>query len=188
MKKILLAAYIICSLLFSIQDSFAIDYSKISGNQKIVKALAALESINRRDVIAILNGNNATRKPIRVMFRDLAIYGYQDCEALTVKTKNNGLVIYISAEHKGASPECIACLIAHESQHHTFTNSRAEELKAWISESQAWNEFIKRNKTLALSNEPLAKRENYIAKIRSKGGIQGVRKLIASNPVYAGLN
>ncbi len=188
MKRILLIFYIIFSLLFGIQDSFAIDYSKISGNQKIISALAALETINRRDVIAILNGNNATRRPIRVMFRDLAIYGYKDCEALTVKTKNNGLVIYISSEHKGASPECIACLIAHESQHHTFTNSKAEELRAWISETQAWNEFIKRNKLLAQSNEPLAKRENYLAKIRSRGGVQGVQKLIASNPVYAGLN
>ena len=122
------------------------------------------------------------------MFRDLAVYGYQDCEALTVKTKNNGLVIYISNEHRGASPECIACLIAHESQHHTFTNTKAEEVRAWISESQAWNEFTKRNKELAISSEPLAKRENYIAKIRAKGGVQGVQKLIATNPVYAGLN
>ena len=188
MKKILIAFCITFSLIFGIQDTFAVDYSKISGNQKIVSALAALESINRKDVIAILNGYNSTKRPIRVMFRDLAVYGYQDCEALTVKTKSNGIVIYISSEHKGASPECIACLIAHESQHHTFTNSKTEELRAWISESQAWNEFVKRNKTLALSNEPLAKRENYIAKIRAKGGVMGVQKLIASNPVYAGLN
>ena len=64
MKKILLTFYITFSLIFGIQDTFAIDYSKISGNQKIVSALAALESINRKDVIAILNGHNATRRPI----------------------------------------------------------------------------------------------------------------------------
>lgn len=168
--------------------AFATDYSKISTNPKITKAITSLEAINRRDVVAILSGKNATKNPIRVMFRDLNIYGYQDCEAVTMKTKNNGLVIYINNEHKNASIECIACLIAHESQHHTFTNSKAEELRAWISETQAWNEFVKKNKELLASNEPLARRENYIAKLKSKSGIQGIQKLIATNPVYENLN
>ena len=122
------------------------------------------------------------------MFRDLRMFGYEDAEAITAPTKNNGLVIYISQEHRGASPECLACLIAHEAQHHTFTNTKAEEVRAWISETQAWNEFIKRNSALANSNEPLAKREAVIAKIRAKGGVDGIRRLIATNPVYAGLN
>ena len=119
---------------------------------------------------------------------DLRMFGYEDAEAITAPTKNNGLVIYISQEHRGASPECLACLIAHEAQHHTFTNTKAEEVRAWISETQAWNEFIKRNSALANSNEPLAKREAVIAKIRAKGGVDGIRRLIATNPVYAGLN
>lgn len=177
----------LCLLNFNAQNVFALDYSKISTNSKIVAALDSLYAINRKDVISILYGNNATKKPIRVIFRDLAMFGYQDAEALTIPTKNNGLVIYISSEHKGAKPECIACLIAHEAQHHTFTNTKAEELRAWISETQAWNEFTKRDKQLALSTEPLAKRENAIAKIRTKGGIQGIQKLIATNPVYADL-
>lgn len=188
MKRLLVSLLLICNVLFGVQDTFAVDYSKITSNAKIIKALGALEGIGRRDVIAILNGRNATRRPIRVMFRDFAMYGWEDCEATTVKTKAGGLVIYINQEHKSASPECIACLLAHESQHHTFTNSKAEELRAWISETQAWNELVKRNKTLALSNEPLAKRENYIAKLRAKTGIAGIQKIIASNPVYSGLN
>lgn len=188
MRRLFLVLYIILSILIGFQSSFALDYSKISTNPKIVAALNSLEGINRRDVIAILYGRNATKKPIRVMFRDLAVYGCQDCEALTIRTKSNGLVIYISNEHRGSSTEGLACLIAHESQHHTYTNTKAEELRAWISESQAWNEFTKRNKTLLTSNDPLAKRENYIAKLRARNGVQGVQKLIANNPVYAGLN
>lgn len=188
MKKLFISLFLICGMVLGIQDSFAVDYSKVTTNAKIIKALGALEGIGRRDVIAILNGRNATRRPIRVMFRDFAMYGWEDCEAITVKTKTGGLVIYINQEHKSASPECIACLLAHESQHHTFTNSKTEELRAWISETQAWNELTKRNKMLALSNEPLAKRENYIAKLRAKNGIAGIQKIIASNPVYAGLN
>ena len=189
MKKLLVAIHIIASfIILNLQETFALDYSRISTNQKITMALDSLNSINRRDVIAILNGNNATRKPIRVMFRDLAMFGYEDAEAITAPTKNNGLVIYISSEHRGASPECIACLIAHESQHHTFSNTKTEELRAWVSEAQAWNEFTKRNKDLLDSSEPLAQREKAIAKIKTRTGVQGIKKLIASNPVYAGLN
>lgn len=189
MKKFLVVVFLLFSFFITeLQQALALDYSVISKNEKIVTALQKLDSINRRDVIAILYGRNATKKPIRVLFRDLAMYGYDDAEAITAPTKNNGLVIYISSQHRGASPECIACLIAHEAQHHTFTNTRAEELRAWISETQAWNEFTKRDKTLLTLNEPLAKRENVIAKIRAKGGVAGVQKLIATNPAYAGLN
>ena len=188
MKKLFVVIALIFGLFVNIQSANAVDYSTISTNTKIIAALDSLYDINRRDVIAILKGNNATRKPIRVMFRDLAIFGLDEAEALTAKTKSGGLVIYIAQEHRGASPECIACLIAHESQHHTFTNTKAEELRAWISESQAWTEFIRRDASLAMKNEPLVKRENFIAKLRAKNGVQGVRQLIANNPVYAGLN
>ncbi len=189
MKRLLISLGIIFTLIFGVQNTFAaLDYSKISTNAKITQALGELYKINRRDVLAILYGQNATRKPIRIMFRDLSMFGYKDCEALTAKTKSGGLVIYISSEHRGASPECIACLIAHESQHHTYTNSKAEELRAWISETQAWSEFVKRDRTLLSRNEPLVKRENYIAKLRTRGGIAEVKKLIAANPVYAQLN
>lgn len=188
MKRIFLTLYVLISILIGVELAFALDYSTISTNPKITAALDALISINRRDVVAILYGHNATKKPMRVMFRDLAVYGCQDCEALTTPTKAGGLVIYINSEHRGASVECIACLLAHESQHHTFTNTAQEELRAWISETQAWNEFVRRKPALATATEPLAKRENYIAKIRTKNGIQGIQKLIATNPVYAGLN
>ena len=188
MKRILFAFFALIVLCTSVHVNAAQDYSKITTKPQLIAALDSLESINRRDVIAILNGRNATRRPIRVMFRDLRVLGYDDCEAVTMRTREGGLIIYINAQHKGASPECIACLLAHESQHHTFTNTKAEELRAWISEAQAWNEFSKRNKELQNSNEPLAKRENYIARIKTSGGVMGIQKLIASNPVYSGLN
>lgn len=188
MKKIIAILTILLYMFISVSSTLALDYSSISTNAKITKALDILISINRRDVVSILYGNNATKRPIRVMFRDFAIFGNQDCEAMTMKTKSGTLVIYINQEHKSASPELIACLIAHESQHHTFTNSKAEELKAWVSETQTWNEIVKKNKAILNSNEPLAKRENYIAKVKNTSGILGIQKIIANNPVYAGLN
>ncbi len=163
-------------------------YEKITGNTKISAALSALESINRNDVIAILSGRNSTGKPIRIMFRNLAIYGCSNCEAFTAKTRGGDLVIYLNEEHKDAPVEALACLIAHESQHHTFTNTKAEELKAWISETTTWNAFVRKNRSVAYLNHPLVKRENYISKLYVKqNGVDNIRQLIAKNPVYAGL-
>ena len=119
---------------------------------------------------------------------NLAIYGCSNCEALTTKTRGGDLVIYINEEHKGAPIETIACLIAHESQHHTFTNTRAEELRAWISETTTWNAFVRKNRTIAYLKHPLVKRENYISKLYvNQNGVDNIRQLIAKNPVYANL-
>ena len=188
MKKLgvlFISIFFICCT-FNITN--AAGYEKITSNPTITAALNALETINRNDVIAILNGRNSTGKPIRIMFRNLSIYGCTNCEAFTAKTRGGDLVIYINEEHKGAPIETIACLIAHESQHHTFTNTHAEELKAWVSETTTWNAFLRRNRSIALINHPLVKRENYIAKLYVKqNGVENIKQLIAKNPVYANL-
>ena len=189
MRKFVLIFCVVFGLSIAFNNtSNAGSYENITTNPRLSAALNALETVNRQDVISILNGNNATGKPIRVMFRDLSIYGCSDCEAFTAKTRNNGLVIYINIEHKDAPVETLACLLAHESQHHTFTNTKVEELKAWISETNTWNNFVKRDRTLAYLNHPLVKRENYIAKMYLKqNGIDSIKQLIAQNPVYANL-
>lgn len=190
MKKFLLLCFAAVTLFFTSNISFSSDYGLITKNPEITAALTALDSIGRGDVIAILNGKNSTGKPIRVMFRDFAIYGAQNCEALTTKTQAGGLVIYINNEHKGAPSEALASLIAHESQHHTMSNTRAEETRAWLKEVATWNAFVRRNKTIALSKHPLVKRENYIAKLNARDGGEGgeIKKIIAQNPAYQGLN
>ncbi|MDO5437761.1 MAG: hypothetical protein Q4F80_06155 [bacterium] len=178
------------TVFFSSSIGHTSDFALITKNTEIAAALSALEGVGKHDVISILQGKNATGEPIRVMFRDLSIYGAADCEALTTKTQSGKVVIYINIEHKGAPSEAIACLIAHESQHHTMTNTRAEETRAWLKEVSTWNSFVRRDRTVALLKHPLVKRENYIAKLNARDNGQGgeIRKIIATNPVYAGLN
>lgn len=187
MKKfIILLIIIFCTCVTYVSN--ASGYENITSNSTIAAALNALQSVNRGDVIAILNGRNSTGKPIRVMFRDMAVYGCNNCEALTTKTRGGDLVIYINKEHKDAPVEAIACLIAHESQHHTFTNTKAEELKAWVSETTTWNSFVRRNGSIAYLSHPLVKRENYIAKMYVKSnGVDSIRQMIAQNPAYSRL-
>ena len=71
-----------------------------------------------------------------------------------------------------------------------MTNTRAEETRAWLKEVSTWNSFVRRDRSVALLRHPLVKRENYIAKLNARDNGQGneIRKIIAQNPVYAGLN
>lgn len=190
MKKLFLSVFLSVMLFFTSNIGHTSDFANITKNSEIAAALTALENVGKGDVITILNGRNASGAPIRVMFRDLSIYGASNCEALTTKTQSGKIIIYINAEHKGAPVEAIACLIAHESQHHTMTNTRAEETRAWMKEVSTWNSFVRRDKTVMMSKHPLVKRENYIARLNARDNGQGgeIKKIIAQNPVYAGLN
>ena len=183
MKKVLVVLF--AFLFFTINQAFAYRITDFSSDTKIIAAMQMLEQAGEQDVF-----RNLQRSGIRVKFADLSKYAYNSHKCYAVNTYNEfgSRVILINVMYKNAPTEQIACLIAHESQHHTFTNSKQEELRAWISETQAWNELVKRNRTLLTSSEPLAKRENYIARIRTKSGVVGIQKIIASNPVYAGLD
>jgi len=188
--KRLIALFCILAIFVGAKDiTIASGYQNITTNPKITDSLTSLQTIGRGDVLSILHGANTTGKPIRVMFRDLAVYGLSNCEAVTMKTQGGNLVIYINKKHADAPSEAIACLIAHESQHHTQTNTKAEELRAWLKEVSTWNEFVRRDKTLAMSNAPLVKRLNYIDRMVVRdNGHTGIEKIIANHPTYAGLN
>lgn len=188
--KRLIMFFCILTIFVGAKDiTIASDQQNLTTNPKITDSLRCLQSIGRSDVLSILNGANATGKPIRIMFRDLAVYGMSTCEAVTMKTQSGALVIYINKKHADAPSEAIACLIAHESQHHTQTNTKTEELRAWLKEVSTWNEFVRRDPTLAMSTVPLVKRLNYIDKMVVRdSGSSGIEKLIANHPAYAGLN
>ncbi len=189
MKQLIVLFCIMTIFVSTKSITIASDYQNITTNPKISASLDSLRSIGGNDVLAVLNGSNATGKPIRVMFRDLAVYGMSNCEAVTMKTQGGSLVIYINKKHEDAPSEAVACLIAHESQHHPQTNTKVEELRAWLKETSTWNQFLRKDPTLAMSTHPLVKRENYIDKmvLRDKGST-GIEKIIANNPTYAGLN
>lgn len=191
MKKLFLILCITLTVLFSKANVIqANDFAVNTANTRIAASLYMLNDLGQKDVIAILKGQNDTGKPIRVMFRNLDIYGCGDCEAFTTKTKAGSLVIFINEIHKDAPLEAIACLIAHESQHHTMANTKQEELRAWLKEAATWNAFVRKDALVAASNHPLVKRENKIAKINSRDNGQGkaIEQVIAQNPVYAQLN
>ncbi len=188
MKKVICTIVTVLLLVVFNQTVSARDFSTITKNPKIAQALESLDRINREDVISILNGSNTSRKPIRIMFRELEVYGLANCEAVTMHTKDGGLVIFINKKHETAPAETIACLIAHESQHHPMSGTKAEEIKAWLTEISTWNTFVRNNNAIASTQSSLTKRLNYISRLYNTQGEQRIQGIIAQNPMYAGLN
>ena len=167
----------------------AADFTANTKQPVLTAALNKLEAMNNRKVISVIQGQNSTNKPIKVMFRNLEALGYGTCEAVTAKAADGRLVILISSNYKTAPVEAIACLIAHESVHHANTKTYEEEVKAWTCEVQTWISFTNSNPSLKLSDSKLVKRLNYLSKLYAKDGNQmtSIEGLIANNPAYASL-
>jgi len=180
-----------CALIFVCISNVAVaaDFSMSTKQPVLVEALNRLAAMNNTKVLNVIQGQNSTNKPIKIMFRNLEVMGYGTCEAVTAKTANGGLVILISANYKTAPVEAIACLIAHESVHHQNTKTYEEEVQAWTTEVQTWMSFTSQNPSLKVSDSRLVKRLNYLSKLYVKDGNQmtTIEGLIANNPAYASL-
>ena len=188
MKKVfvLFSALILMSVSNAV---FAADFSANTKQEVLTAALNRLEAMNNRKVLNVIQGQNSTNQPIKIMFRDLAALGYGTCEAVTAKTADGRLVILISSNYKTAPVEAVACLIAHESVHHENTKTYEEEVRAWNTEVQTWISFTNANPSLKQSDSKLVKRLNYLSKLYVKDGNQmtSIANLIANQPAYASL-
>ena len=169
--------------------AFAADFTENTKQPVLTAALNKLEAMNNKKVLNVIQGQNSTNKPIKIMFRNLEVMGYGTCEAVTAKAADGSLVILISANYKTAPVEAIACLIAHESVHHEKTKTYEEEVKAWTTEVQTWLSFVNNNPSLKTADSKLVKRLNYLSKLYTKDGNQmtTIEGLIANNPAYATL-
>lgn len=169
--------------------AIAADYTANTKQPVLTEALNRLEAMNNRKVLNVIQGQNSTNQPIKIMFRDLVALGYGTCEAVTAKSADGRLVILISSNYKTAPVEAIACLIAHESVHHENSKTYDEEVRAWTTEVQTWVAFTNANPSLKASDSKLVKRLNYLSKLYKNDGNQSttIASLIANNPAYATL-
>ena len=189
MLRNLVVAFCALVLLNVSNAVFAADYTINTKQPVLTEALNRLEAMNNRKVLNVIQGQNSTGKPIKIMFRDLAALGYGTCEAVTAKSADGRLVILISSNYKTAPVEAIACLIAHESVHHENTKTYEEEVRAWTTEVQTWVAFTSVNPSLKASDSKLVKRLNYLSKLYVKDGNQmtTIAGIIANNPAYSSL-
>ena len=189
LNKIVVVLFSALVMLTFSNAALAADYSVNTKQPVLTEALYKLEAMNNRKVLNVIQGQNSTGQPIKIMFRDLAALGYGTCEAVTAKSADGRLVILISSNYKTAPVEAVACLIAHESVHHENTKTYEEEVRAWTTEVQTWVAFTSVNPSLKASDSKLVKRLNYLSKLYIKDGNQmtTIAGIIANQPAYASL-
>lgn len=189
LNKIVVVLFSALVMLTMSTAALAADYSANTKQPVLTEALYKLEAMNNRKVLNVIQGQNSTGQPIKIMFRDLAALGYGTCEAVTAKSADGRLVILISSNYKTAPVEAVACLIAHESVHHENTKTYEEEVRAWTTEVQTWVAFTNVNPSLKASDSKLVKRLNYLSKLYKNDGNQmtTIAGIIANQPAYASL-
>ena len=189
LKKVLVTVLITCFAYITMNFASGSDYSNLTKAPELQAALARLEAAHCYRAMAILNGQNPTRKPIRIMFRNLAVMGFGTCEAVTANT-DKGLIIFIHSKHKNNAPEALACLIAHETEHNENTQTFEEELRAWNTEINTWNKMTEYNPGLKDGGTDLVKRLNYISKLYKRGNnsMSEIEGILAKNPAYSKLS
>ena len=131
-------------------------------------------------------GNNLSRKPVKIEFRDLGQINkdYTTFDALGWK-KGKKLYIFISNRHKDAPAGALAALLAHEALHQDEFNSLAEETYAWTMEAFVWDDILKIYPESDQSH-PLVDRENKLKRFLEKGNYTNryIKKAVMQNSGY----
>ena len=181
---IVLLSAIICLFVCN-SMAFAIDFTQVTEDAKITKALQALERVHSFDVLNKVMYNNTSKRPVKIMFYSLATLSpkYAEAHALATSLDDGTLYILIDSRHKKAAPEEIACLIAHEITHQLTVTTMEEEVQAWTNEVQQWIKFKTENPNLRTSGELTNRFERMVALYNNSAIAYNVH----TNRHYAGL-
>ena len=158
-------------------------YKDVSDDHIFYVALDMLKDTNGEFSRRAIMGNNLSKKPVRIMFKDLSTIrpDYADYDALGWK-KGGRLYIFINPKHKEAPPGAIAALLSHEALHQDEYNSIAEETYAWTMEASVWSEIVELYPESDENLSPLVTRENTLKKLFEKGNYSSkyIRKTVQS--------
>lgn len=168
-------------------------YAQVTSDPVLTKALDLLDGTKGEWAKRAILGSNLTKKPIKVVFKNLGELNpaYHNYDALGWKD-NGRLTIYINEKHKTAPPEAIACILCHEAVHQDEQSSIAEETYAWGLEADEWIQLKKTNPELSSLNPnkiPLVYRLTTLEKlyISASYSTKLIYNIVSSNPGYQGL-
>jgi hypothetical protein len=126
-------------------------------------------------------------KSVKIVFKDMKTVhkALKNYDALSWLSSNGQQVIFINEKHRGAPPEALAAMIAHEALHDDPFNSIHEEIEGWRLEALVWMELKRKNPALSVSSQnALVIRENKIESEHLKGTLAA---FVRSSPGYQGL-
>jgi hypothetical protein len=164
-------------------------YEEVGKDEVFYVALDMLKDTEGMFSRNAILGNNLSRKPVKIEFRDLGQINqdYATFDALGWK-KGKKLFIFISNRHKDAPAGALAALLAHEALHQDEFNSLAEETYAWTMEAFVWNDILKIYPESDQSHA-LVDRENKLKKLLEKGNYTNryIKKAVMQNSGYKNL-
>ena len=165
-------------------------YKSVGSDEIFYVALDMLKDTTGMFSRNAILGNNLTRKPIKIEFKDLSQINadYAGFDALGWK-KGKRLYIYISNRHREAPAGALAALLAHEALHQDEFNSLAEETYAWTMEAVVWDEILRMYPEANDKSSSLVKRENTLKQLLEKGNHTNkyIKKSVMQNSGYQNL-
>lgn len=167
--------------------AFAENYSKITKNPKIIRALDLMDGTTAEWAKRAVLGENVSGLPVIIKFRNLGELSstYANYDALGWK-KDKQLYIFINKKHRNAPPEALASLLSHEAVHQDEYCSLEEETYAWGYEADVWIQMVKRSPQVAQIRCPLTQRLNTLAKLFKNANYTttNIRDVVYENPGY----
>ena len=146
-----------------VTPAFAAHFDRYAKDAEIKAALCVLYNAGLHEVF-----DNLDEKSVHIAFYDLSLLStdYQNHFALNTVDSFGNRYIFISVKFKYASPEELACLIAHESFHKSDIATLEEETVATAKEAEYWNKL--KNPEKKYNQSKLLVRLNNIAELSAK--------------------
>ena len=126
---------------------------------EVKSALSVLDKAGAHEVFRNLDQN-----AVKIMFYDLSqvSFSYMNHFAINSVDSFGNRFILINTKYKNASPEEIACLIAHESFHKSKVATLEEETLATTKEAKYWS-MLKNPEKVYRQSALLSRLDNLVA-------------------------
>ena len=169
-------------------------YAEVTDNLRIIQALDLLDGTSGEWAKKAILGNNLSKKPIKIMFKDLSKISpnYTNFDALGWKDSEGGLLIFLNQKHSSAPLEAIASILCHEAIHQDTQSSIEEETFGWGYEADVWIQMKKKKpelKTISTNEFPLVDRLNTLERMFRDANFttKEIKNAVMTNPGYKGL-
>lgn len=177
--------YTLCAFLMQLktfafcQETFKTDQQKIDSSIEIIKSYGFNKNI------ATLQGDNYTKKPVSIIFKNLADvdFAYAKFYAITANDDKGDLYILLNDNLRNSDVKALACLILHESNHckKNVPDSVSEELMAHTQEVMLYIRILSDDENLQYKAEDrLIVRLNKLKKIYD----DAIKAYITNNSNY----
>ena len=152
-----------------------------TNDTEVKSALELLENAGAKEVFRNLDQN-----AVKIMFYDLSqvSFSYMNHFAINSTDSFGNRFILINTKFKNASPEEIACLIAHESFHKSKVATLEEETLATTKEAKYWS--LLKNPAKRYNQSALLARLDNLSNLEraSDAGVDYIREKISNSSFY----